>query len=81
MSKFAKTLEKMRNNPCDWRIEDLLAVASHYQIEVRNEGGSHHIFSHPGIVQVLSVPARRPIKPVYVRQFVELIDSIKEQPQ
>lgn len=37
MSKFAKTLEKMRNNPRDWRIDDLLTVASHYQIEVRNE--------------------------------------------
>jgi len=81
MSKFAKTLEKMRNNPRDWRIADLLTVASHYQMEVRNEGGSHHVFSHPAIVQALSIPAHRPIKPVYVRQFVELIDSMKEQPQ
>jgi len=81
MSKLAKTLEKMRNNPRDWRIGDLLAVASHYRMEVRNEGGSHYVFSHPDVMQALSVPAHRPIKPVYVRQFVELIDSMKEQPQ
>ena len=79
MSKHARLLEKMRNNPRDWRIDELIAAASHYQVEVRNEGGSHHVFSHPSVMQVLSVPAHRPIKPVYVRQFIELIDSVKEQ--
>ena len=79
MSKHAKTLEKMRNNPRDWRIDDLVTLASHYQIEIRNEGGSHHVFSHASIADAICVPAHRPIKPVYVRLFVELIDSVKEQ--
>ena len=79
MSKHAKTLEKMRNNPRDWHIDDLVTLALHYQIEIRNAGGSHYVFSHPGITQTLSVPAHRPIKPVYTRQFVGLIDSVKEQ--
>jgi len=25
-----------------------------------------------------SVPAHRPIKPVYVKQFIDLIDAVKE---
>ncbi|MDD2770536.1 MAG: type II toxin-antitoxin system HicA family toxin [Methylococcus sp.] len=80
MSKHAKTLAKTRNNPKDWRIDDLLAEASHYGIEVRNDGGSHHVFSHKCAPQPLSVPAHRPIKPIYVRQFIELIDTLEALP-
>jgi predicted RNA binding protein YcfA (HicA-like mRNA interferase family) len=78
MGTHAKTLAKMRSNPLDWRIGELLSVAAHYGIEVRNDGGSHHVFSHPSLPQTVCVPAHRPIKPVYVRQFVALIDQIKE---
>lgn len=80
MSTHAKTLAKMRNNPHGWRIDDLLSVATHYGIEVRNNGGSHHVLSHPSIAESLSVPAHRPIKPIYVRSFVALIDQIEEPP-
>ncbi|MCM2359690.1 MAG: type II toxin-antitoxin system HicA family toxin [Geobacteraceae bacterium] len=77
MSTAEKQLEQMRNNPRDWRIETLLAVAVKYGIEVRNHGGSHHVFSFPGIELAVSVPAHRPIKPVYIKQFVALIDQIR----
>lgn len=80
MSTHAKTLAKMRNNPRDWRIDDLLSVAAHHGIEIRNDGGSHHVFSHPFISEAVCVPAHRPIKPVYVRRFVALIDQIEETP-
>ena len=55
----------------------LISVAVRYGIEIRNHGGSHHIFSFPGIELAISVPAHRPIKPVYVRQLVVLIDQIR----
>jgi hypothetical protein len=80
MSTHSKTLERMRNNPRDWRIDDLLSVAVHYGIEIRNHGGSHHVFSHPSIPEAVCVPAHRPIKPVYVRHFVALIDQLDETP-
>jgi hypothetical protein len=35
------------------------------------------VFEHASLIQALSVPARRPIKPVYVRRFVALIESIE----
>jgi hypothetical protein len=79
MGTIDKQLERMRNNPRDWRIETLIALASKHGIEVRNHGGSHHIFSFPGIELALSIPSHRPIKPVYVKQFMELIDQIKRQ--
>jgi hypothetical protein len=67
----------MRINAKDWRIEDVIAVAKSFNMLMRTTGGSHYIFSFPGIKEPLSIPAHKPIKPVYIRQFVELIDRIK----
>ena len=78
MSTQAKLLARMRNNPREWRIEDLKAVADRFGIVWRNEGGSHHVFSFPGLDDDVCVPAHRPIKPVYVRHFVALVDKLKE---
>ena len=49
MSTAEKTLEKMKRNPRDWRIEDVIAVARRYNLLSRAEGGSHHVFGFPGI--------------------------------
>ena len=68
----------MRNNPRDWLIDDLLDVAEQFEIECRNSGGSHHVFGFPDVDNDVSVPAHRPIKPVYIRQFLRLVDSVKE---
>ena len=73
-----KTLQKMRNNQMGWRIEELQAVAEENLVEWRRpgRGGSHVIFSAPGVREIVSVPAKRPIKPVYIKQFVALIDAV-----
>jgi hypothetical protein len=74
----AKLLSAMRQNPHDWAMEKLLTVANQYGMEVRSTGGSHHVFSHPSVRDPLSVPARRPIKAIYIKRFVALIDQIQE---
>jgi len=77
MSAAAKALHKMRQNPTGWRIEALLSVAEEYGIEWRRpgRGGSHVIFIAAGVRDIVSVPSKRPIKPVYIRQFLSLIDA------
>ena len=80
MGTAEKTMEKMRRNPRDWRIEDVQVVAKRYRLLTRAEGGSHHVFSYPDIAESVTVPAHKPIKPVYIRKFVKLIDKIKRQP-
>jgi len=72
-----KALQKMRKNRVGWRIEELQAVAEENFVEWRRpgRGGSHVIFSAPGVREIVSVPAKRPIKPVYIKQFVALIDA------
>jgi hypothetical protein len=66
----------MRHDPRDWRIGQLKAIADQHRIPYRQPGTSHVVFAPPSR-NVLSVPARRPIKPVYVRQFVAMIDAIR----
>jgi hypothetical protein len=70
MARGDKTLAAMRANPRDWRIASLGAVAASAGVNVRKPGGSHVVFEHSDIVEAISVPARRPIKPIYVQRFV-----------
>ena len=72
-----KTLQKMRKSQVGWRIEELQMVAEANLVEWRRpgHGGGHVIFSAPGVREIVSVPARRPIKPVYIKQFMALIDA------
>lgn len=72
-----KTIQKMRKHQTGWRIEDLQTVAKDHFVEWRRpgRGGSHVIFSAPGVREIVSVPAKRPIKPVYIKQFLALIDA------
>ncbi len=77
MSKFEKLIEKMRSNPRDWDIEELKTVAKRYGIEYRQPGTSHVTFRSLGGLKV-TVPAHKPVKPIYIKQFIELIDGLGE---
>lgn len=74
VSTSQKTLARMRHNPRDWRIEQLEAVAAQVGLTTRKQGGSHVVFQKSGCPLEVSVPAHRPIKPVYVTHFLALVD-------
>ena len=78
MTSTAIILGRMRNNPTGWRIEDLKTVADRFNIEYRQPGTSHITFRHISGAK-LTVPARRPIKQVYVKKFLELIDEVAHE--
>jgi len=62
----------MRTNPRDGTFPQIQTVAPQRGIGWRHEGSSHCVFVRfDG--KTLLVPARRPIKPIYVRKFIELI--------
>ncbi len=72
--KDPKLLSAMAANPRnDWRIEQLVAVAEKIGLRVHPpKGGSHYVFSSDQVREThLTVPYKRPVKPVYVRLFVE----------
>ena len=78
MANAGKILRKMRNNPRDWRMDDLKVLANHYSIDHDQPGTSHVTFRHAKAGR-LTVPADRPIQPAYVRRFVAFVDSVKEE--
>jgi len=75
MPSADKALKKMKQNPQGWRIEDVKAVATHYDLKIRNPGGSHVIFMKKGLAKILSVPAHRPIKAVYIKKLIKMIEE------
>jgi predicted RNA binding protein YcfA (HicA-like mRNA interferase family) len=78
MSKTEKQLEKMRTNLSNWRIDDLKSIADRLGIEWVHEGGSHAVFRSPDGSHV-SVPAARPIKPIYIKNFLRLVDLLETE--
>jgi predicted RNA binding protein YcfA (HicA-like mRNA interferase family) len=78
MSKQDKKLLQMANNHRGWRIEDLQSVADANGIEWVHDGGSHVVFRDKDGAH-LTIPAKRPIKPVYIKQFLALVkrESVK----
>jgi hypothetical protein len=74
MNTAAKLLIAMRNNPLDWQLAQLQTVARQHGIDWRHDGTSHRVFVRTD-GRTLPVPARRPIKPIYVRKFLELVEG------
>ncbi|MGV8948679.1 MAG: hypothetical protein ACOH2E_04850 [Candidatus Paracaedibacter sp.] len=79
MSQADKKLQAMSTNPRnDWKISDLQSIANRYGIVYRQPGTSHVTFSSPDGT-MLTVPAHKPIKPVYIKKFVEMIKALNEE--
>ena len=74
MNSATKLLEAMRRSALDWSLGDFQTVAKQRNISWRHKGGSHCVFVRAD-GRTLPVPARRPIKPVYIRMFLALIDG------
>ena len=74
----AKLLERMRDNPRDWRIDDIQRLCAGYAIACTPpRKGSHYKVSHEALPMILTIPAHRPIKPVYVRDLVRFVDAVR----
>jgi hypothetical protein len=69
------TLEAMRAHPSNWADGNREAVARGFGSEHRRPGGWHACFAHIRSLRP-SVPARRPIKPAYVRAFVRFVARV-----
>jgi hypothetical protein len=80
VSRAEKLLDRMRANPRDWRIEDVVALCDAHGIACSAPGkGSHYKVKHAGQVDILTIPAPRPIKPVYIRALVAFVDAVRRE--
>lgn len=73
----SKVLDKMRANPKnDWEMADVVAACRQLELTCNSPTrGSHHKVSSPYLEGVLTVPYNRPIKPIYIKQFVALAEA------
>jgi predicted RNA binding protein YcfA (HicA-like mRNA interferase family) len=72
-----KLLAAMRANPSDWRIADVERICRAYGLTcLPPRHGSHYKVTHPTMQAILTIPAHRPIKQVYIRDLVHMIDAL-----
>ena len=80
--KWAAALPRMidmARNPTGWRIQDVEAFCTALGIkcEPPRGGGSHYKVSYPGKREILTIPFKRPIKPIYIRKLLAFAKSIQ----
>jgi len=70
-------LQRMKRNAVgDWTIRDVEALCREFGLLFRpGKGTSHCHVKHPAAREILTIPARRPIKLVYIRKLVRYIET------
>jgi len=77
MARGEKLLQRMRDNPRDWRIEDVRTLCVAFDLDFdAPPGGSHYGVSDPSQEQHVTVPFARPIKIVYIKRLVSFVDAV-----
>ena len=68
-----------RHSQSDWTIKDVEALCQEHHItcEPPRGGGSHYKISHPLMTEILTVPFKRPVKPVYIRKLVAFVTEVE----
>ena len=77
-----RLFDLMRRNPADnWSMSDVEKLCREHGLSCSSPscGGSHYKISHPAAREILTIPYRRPIKPVYIRKLVKLVEALEEK--
>jgi predicted RNA binding protein YcfA (HicA-like mRNA interferase family) len=78
MSKAEKLLLKLRNNPRNVSIATIRKVLDHVGLRYVWGKGDHLNVKHPHLDYILTIPAHKPIKPIYIIKLMKMIDDIPE---
>ena len=74
MSKKDKLIEAIKNNPKNVKFEDLKKILEDIGYISINRGGSHYLFTRKGSLS-LTIPYKRPVKIIYVKQVIRIIEE------
>lgn len=81
MGKRETLIASIRNNPKDVAFEDIDNLLKYYGCTVRQKGrgSSHYLYTHPAIQKgVLNIVKDKPIKAIYAKRALDMIDRIRE---
>ena len=74
--KPRKTLEKALAGSKNIRFSDMVALVESFGFRLSRIKGSHHIFAHPNVVELVNIQdLSGKVKPYQVRQFLLLIEQ------
>ena len=75
MSKHEKLIARLLSGAADKTITfaELRSVLLRLGFEQRDPRSSHYTFAHPRVRSILTVPKRKPLKPIYVKKARALI--------
>ena len=78
MSRAVKLLQKMKANPkADWTQSNVKTLVKAFDLTLRQRDTNHAVITnHSG--QHVTVPMHKPIKPLYIKRLVELIEADNE---
>lgn len=75
MSK-QKTLKKILSGSKNIRFEDFRCLVEGFGFRLDRIKGSHHIFVHPEIPELINLQnVRGKVKPYQIRQFLSLVEK------
>lgn len=77
MSSKWKRLERLKRNPRNVKLRDLVSLLKAFGFSLERVTGSHHIFTHPKWDGILNIQDRGgEAKPYQVRQAIKAIEEV-----
>ena len=74
--KPRKLLEKILAGSRNFRFADIVVLVEAFGFELSRVRGSHHIFVHPDVDQLVNLQkVRGEAKPYQIRQFLKLVEQ------
>ena len=71
-----KLLEKVLSGSKNVRFSEFVALVEAFGFKLARIRGSHHIFEHPDIPEILNLQnSKGQVKPYQVRQFLQLVEQ------
>lgn len=80
LSRMAKLIAAIRNNPKDVRFDDACKVAVRLGFVSSGGKGSHRTYARPGEISQLNFQETDgKVKPYHARQLIEMIDKYESE--
>lgn len=74
--KKQKLLERILSGSRNIRFNDFVGLVEAFGFELSRVRGSHHIFEHPNIPEILNLQNNKgQAKPYQIRQFLQLVEQ------
>lgn len=70
-----KLLQKILDGSKNVRFQDMIALVQAFGFRLSRVSGSHHIFTHPGIPELVNLQeVHGQAKPYQIKQFLKLVE-------